>query len=113
MTVAQEELITITISHEAEVYGCPPRTPGTVAPTGETAAFRAIGSPRDVLRAYAEWERCPVVSRRGLEYPRRMLRGLRIVPAVAERVARARGLSYGAVVGEIWRLARDCGVANP
>lgn len=107
------ELVTITISHEAPVYGCPPRTPGTVAPTGETAAFRAIGSPRDVLRAYAEWERCPVVSRRGLQYPRRMLLGLRIVSAVAERVARARGVSYGAVVGDIVRLARDCGVADP
>jgi|SRR5690606_5499738 len=100
----------ITISHKAEVYGCPTRTPGTVAPTGETAAFRAQGSPRDVLRAYAEWERCPVVSRQGLVYPRRYLLGLCIVPAVADRVARARGLSYGAVVGEISRLARECGV---
>src|SRR5690554_3064301 len=110
MTVYEQT--TITISHEAEVYGCPTRTPGTVAPTGETAAFRAQGSPRDVLRAYAEWERRPVVSRQGLVYPRRWLCGLRIVPAVADRVARARGLSYGAVVGEISRLARECGVAE-
>lgn len=107
-----DELV-ITISHEAEVCGCPPTTPGTVALTGETAVFHAQGSPRDVLRVYAKWERHPVVSRRGLVYPRRYLLGLRIVPEVAERVAKARGVSYGAVIGEVVRLARECGVANP
>jgi hypothetical protein len=102
----------IKINFKGKVYGHPTHQPGTVAPTGQRGTFHACGTPSEVFAAYARWERSPVVSTRGYSYPGRYLTGRRIISAVAEQVAAARGVRYGDVVGEMSRLARDAGVAG-